>query len=34
MYAFVKPAGGWSGALTEANARLIAPDGAIFDSVA
>ncbi|PYM71174.1 MAG: hypothetical protein DME03_19960, partial [Candidatus Rokuibacteriota bacterium] len=32
-YAFVKPPGGWSGALTE-NARLIASDCAIFESVA
>jgi FG-GAP repeat/Bacterial Ig domain len=32
-YAFVRPAGGWSGPLTE-SAQLIAPDGAIVDSVA
>jgi hypothetical protein len=32
-YAFVKPAGGWSGTLTE-SARLIASDGAFFSSVA
>jgi hypothetical protein len=32
-YAFARPAGGWSGPLTE-NAQLIASDGAIADSVA